>query len=322
MTAEFLKRRGVVLTLANHGKEALERVKDEVPDAVLMDLHMPVMDGLEATRLIHELPQGKSLPIIAMTAAVLPEDRARCAAAGMVDFIAKPIDPDDLVRALLKWVKPGRRPALSGTGNAVEPTGGNLPASVPGFDLEKALRRLEGNRDLLARLLLDFAAEHPGTPARLEALLQAGNKAQAVDLLHTLKGVAANLGAAALAEAARQLEQEIKAGAEPSATQGLTGALDAALGAIRTHIAPVRPGSGAPSVDRAQLTEVLNRLVPFLQEQELIPVELMDSLRDLAQADFPDKSLARLIRQVDHFDHEGALSSVVQLAALHGVILQ
>ncbi len=106
MAATLLKRRGVTVTLANHGGEAVEKVAGEIFDAVLMDLHMPVMDGIEATRRIRALPQRQALPIIAMTAAVMQEDRERCTAAGMTDFVAKPIDPDELTQTLLKWVHP------------------------------------------------------------------------------------------------------------------------------------------------------------------------------------------------------------------------
>jgi HPt (histidine-containing phosphotransfer) domain-containing protein len=279
------------------------------------------MDGLEATRLIRELPQGKLLPIIAMTAAVLQEDRDRCSAVGMVDFIAKPIDPEDMIRALQKWVKAGRQPARAGAENVVEPDSGILPASLPGFDLEMALRRLDGNRDLLARLLLGFAEEQSAVLTQLDALVQAGDEAQAVILLHTLKGVAANLGAEALAEAARQLEEELKSGNASTSRLAFADTLSATLDTIKTHIAPASSTAGEPAIDREALAQTLNRLVPHLQEHELIPVELTESLRRLAGSNWPDQPLARLIRQIDHFDHDGALASVVQLAAIHGVTL-
>ncbi len=218
MAAEFLKRRGVSLTLAGDGGEAVERVKSETFDAVLMDLHMPVMDGFEAARLIRELPQGKLLPIIAMTAAVLKKVRDGCAAVGMSDFIAKPIDPEDMIGVLLKWVKPDRQ-------------------------------------------------------------------------------------------------------APRSAMECGTDALNATPDAIKAHVAPAQLSAGEPAIDREALAEVLNRLTPYLQEQELIPVDLMESLRGLGRFDYTDKTLARLIRQVDHFDHGGALVSVVQLATVHGVTL-
>ncbi len=221
MAAEFLKRRGVFLTLAGDGGEAVERVKGETFDAVLMDLHMPVMDGFEAARLIRELPQGESLPIIAMTAAVLQKDRDRCAAVGMSDFIAKPIDPEDMIRVLSRWVKPDRQAPRSA-----------MECGIEGADV-----------------------------------------------------------------------------------------LNATPDAVKTHVAPAQPTAGEPAIDRAALAQALNRLTPYLQEQELIPVDLVESLRSLGRFDYTDKSLARLIRQVDHFDHDGALASVVQLATVHGVTL-
>jgi HPt (histidine-containing phosphotransfer) domain-containing protein len=243
----------------------------------------------------------------------------------MVDFIAKPIDPDDMIRVLLKWVKTGQSKQVP---FAIVPSpacgrgDGLLPEFVPGFELETALHRLAGNRDLLAGLLLAFAEEQAETLTRLDALAQAGDVAQAATLLHTVTGVAGNLGAAALAEAARQLEDQFKSGNASASRQGFADALNATLDAIKTHVAPARSTAEAPPVDRALLVQVLNRLTPYLREQELIPVDLMESLSSLARSNWPEKSLARLVRQVDHFDHDGALASVAQLAAVHGLTLE
>jgi len=117
------------------------------------------------------------------------------------------------------------------------------------------------------------------------------------------------------------MEEELKAGCVPVSHQNFADALNAARNAINTHIAPAQSAAGEHAVDQVVLAQVLNRLAPYLQEHELIPAELMESLHRLARSDWPDKSLARLIRQVDHFDHDGALASVVQLAAIHGVTL-
>ncbi|OQA31478.1 MAG: Signal transduction histidine-protein kinase BarA [Betaproteobacteria bacterium ADurb.Bin341] len=103
---EFLCRRGADVVLASHGGEAIDRVRHQHFDAILMDLHMPEMDGLEATRQIRALPGGREVPVIAMTAAVMAEDRQRCAELGMNDFVAKPMDPDELLRSLARWIAP------------------------------------------------------------------------------------------------------------------------------------------------------------------------------------------------------------------------
>lgn len=103
---EFLCRRGAQVVLASHGGEAIDWVRHQHFDAVLMDLHMPEMDGFEATRQIRALPAGREIPVIAMTAAVMAEDRQRCAELGMNDFVAKPIEPDELLRSLTRWIAP------------------------------------------------------------------------------------------------------------------------------------------------------------------------------------------------------------------------
>lgn len=216
---------------------------------------------------------------------------------------------------------------VKGAGHDREGWGEGSPSeggdySLPGFNLKAALHRLEGNRNLLARLLLGFVEEQSGTLAQLDALVQAGDSAQAAILLHTLVGVAANLGAETLAKAARQLEKEIKAGGQPNAMQGFADAFNTALDTIRTHVTAAVISTGSePAIGQEALTRLLNHLMPYLRKRELIPVELIESLHDLAQADTPDKYFARLIRQIDHFDHDGALASVVQLAAIHEVTL-
>jgi CheY-like chemotaxis protein len=98
--------------LAGHGIEALERLQAEPFDLVLMDVHMPVMDGLQATQLLRRLPQGAGLPVVAMTASALARDRQACLDAGMNEHLTKPIDPDELHQVLLRWIRPGARSAL------------------------------------------------------------------------------------------------------------------------------------------------------------------------------------------------------------------
>ncbi len=315
---EFLRRRGVAVTAVNHGGEALERIMAarEPFDAVLMDLHMPVVDGFEATRRIHALPGCEALPIIAMTAAVMQADREHCAAAGMVDFVAKPVDPGELTRALLKWVKPGV-PATVASGDMPQA----VPASplpqerLPGLDLEAALRRMDGDRALLVRLLQGFAGQHAHTAARLDALLKADETAQAIELLHGLKGVAANLGATALAQAAQTLTQEIKSGASLASRTAFDAALQAVLGHIAAHFSPAPGESDSGSADRRELVRVLAGLLPYLRERELIPDAIMQDLNRLVASGLFGAPLARLRSQIDHFDHDGALTTLAQISS-------
>jgi len=306
VAAGFLAKLGIVASLADNGAEAVAMVAHGSFDAVLMDLHMPVMDGLEATRRIHALPHGAAIPVIAMTAAVLDEDRARCLEAGMAGFVPKPVVPDELLRALGAHLQSVPAPAgIAADAGDVEP-----PPDLPGFDLPAALRRMGGERTLLERLLRDFVAEQADFPARLAACLDAGELHEATRRLHTLKGVAANLGVQGVAEAARQFEAEVRAGnlAElPACAARLRAALDAARAAVATLDAGAQ---AAPPPDPAAAVALLDALRPYLEERELVPDELLQRL-----AAQPGEPFARLLRRIDDFDHDGALATLAQIAA-------
>ncbi|MEI6414736.1 MAG: response regulator [Pseudomonadota bacterium] len=232
---EFLKKRGIAVTLARHGGEAVAQARQGHFDLVLMDLHMPVMDGLEATRFLRELPGWQDVPIIAMTAAVMPEDRERCTAAGMVDFIAKPIDPKALTETLRRWLS-NRDDATSGppVDKPVIITPSEPPE--PDFDLDGVLDRLDDDREMLAELLRYFIAEQTRATQHLDALITTGDTGATAKWLHSLKGAAANLGALALATAAQRLEQEVKAGAELTTHRPFITAHERAMAAISTYL--------------------------------------------------------------------------------------
>jgi len=311
VAAGFLAKLGIVVSLADDGAEAVAMAAHGHFDAILMDLHMPVMDGLEATRRIRALPHGESIPVIAMTAAVLDEDRARCLEAGMVDFVPKPVDPDELLRVLGAHLKSVPAPAPAA---AAGDAGGEPLPELPDFDLPAALRRMGGERALLERLLRDFAAEHADFPARLAACLDAGELHEAARRLHTLKGVAANLGARRVAEAARQLEAEVRAGNRPD-LPAFAARLRAALDAARAAIATLAAGApAAPPPDPGAVAALLEALRPYLEERELVPDELLQHLAALARAG-AGAPFGQLLRHIDDFDHDGALATLAQIAA-------
>ena len=212
--------------------EALgERLGDEAGsgfDAVLMDLQMPEMDGYQATLAIRALPSGRTLPIIAMTADALPSDRERCREVGMNDFLAKPIDVGQLFTALERWTSA----TTEGTaGNGGEQAEAASPAIGTGIDLERALRRLGGNRPLLGRLARDFTHDHAGDIDRLRRALEENRLEEARRLAHTLKGVAGNLAAPRMLEAASKVDAALRDGARSRA--------DAALAALTAAHAEV-----------------------------------------------------------------------------------
>lgn len=209
---EILADRGLEVSAAVDGaaavsavREALEAGLDPPFEAVLMDVQMPEVDGYEATRRIRELPGLGRLPIIAMTANAVQGDRERCLAAGMDDYVAKPIDVDELYATLARWIAPRDESRSAGDelGEAA------LFAGLPGLEPAVALSRLNGKTALYQRLLGKFAQAEREVVARIEAALGDGDYEVAARAAHTIRGGAANLAATALSEAAGRLEAAI-----------------------------------------------------------------------------------------------------------------
>jgi CheY-like chemotaxis protein len=200
-------------------------------DLVLMDVQMPRMDGLEATRVLRQDPRTATLPIIAMTANAFSEDRQACLDAGMNDHVGKPVDPEALYAKLLRWL-PLREPSSSGLQGLQEaggpPQGEPLRerlARVPGYDVEQALRHVAGQINILERALGRFVETYAlglpelldtsGTPAEVSARWH--------KVCHSVRGALTTVGAPALLEGLRSFERQLAQGAAPAvlATQGL-----------------------------------------------------------------------------------------------------
>ena len=152
VASEILEGAGFFVDIANNGQEAVDMVQANNYDAVLMDIQMPEMDGMEATRVIREMEQFKELPIIAMTAHAMAGDREKSLKIGMQDHLTKPINPQELFIALAQWVAPGERELPEGfdteTGKVSEilTEDVDLPESMVGFNMEEGLQRIGGNK--------------------------------------------------------------------------------------------------------------------------------------------------------------------------------
>jgi len=270
---ELLESAGAAVTIANHGGEAVKLLQagPESPafDAVLMDLQMPEMDGFTATRLLRADPRFQSLPIIAMTAHALTEERQRCLDAGMNDHVTKPIEPDALFAALKRWVKTrpmGAAPAAAPAKPAQE-TG--LPV-IEGVDTDGGLRRLAGNKRLFRSLLEQFAAKQKDAAAQISAALQGGDQALAGRIAHTVKGVAGNLGIGDVQSAAEKVERAIREGA--SSAQQLAGEFGSVLGRMVARIEDALPGAppqtAKSAADPAAVAAALAKLKALVEAND------------------------------------------------------
>jgi hypothetical protein len=209
---ELLEDVGVVLDVVENGSLAVNKVLNATKhyDIVLMDVQMPVMDGIEATRKIREHTQ--TLPIIAMTAHVMEEERQRCYQAGMNDHISKPIDPKQLYEVVEKWAKKNPKPLAPPLELAPPPPPSDeFPEQLLPFDLPAALKRVNNKKTLLRKVLVDFHTKYEGFMLQIhEAIAQ--QNSDAARLAHTLKGIAATLGAKELSEAAGAVESALFSG--------------------------------------------------------------------------------------------------------------
>jgi CheY-like chemotaxis protein len=216
---EILEGAGLNITLATDGQEAVNAVRENNYDAVLMDVQMPVMDGYTATREIRKDDRYKELPIIAMTAHAMAGDEDKSLEAGMNGHVAKPINPDQLFSTLQKWIKPSEKrvqvkqpevPLERSESDKAVPAEDELPQSLPGFDLPAGLERLRGNKRLYRKLLLDFGTNYTGVAGEIHKALDSKDLEQAHSLIHNLKGLAGNLAAIDLQAASVNLEKLVR----------------------------------------------------------------------------------------------------------------
>ncbi|MBF0180951.1 MAG: response regulator [Magnetococcales bacterium] len=319
---ELLADAGFQVDLAENGEVAVRMVRERVYDLVLMDMQMPVMDGVTATGHIRELPQCGQLPILAMTANAMQADRQRCLAAGMNDHIAKPIDPEELWDRLVHWLKP--RPKEPSAPPAAPPPEGEAAAPeevslmrIPGLDCELGLKRTLGKRPLYFSILKKFVAGQKRVAEQIKVALQARDWGTAERLAHTLKGVAGNIGATVLQDEAAELEQAIGAKMAMGEVMnrlvvvaGTVAELIAQLEARLADLAEVKP---KPAVDVERLRGVCLRLRELLGEDDPEAVEVLDEHVELLQSGFGQQyhPLAGAIRQ---FEYETALRLLAEVA--------
>ncbi|MFB1486373.1 MAG: response regulator [Thiocapsa sp. C3-sup] len=266
----LLEKTGARVTLVDDGAAAVAIVAKQPFDLVLMDLQMPVMDGFEATRLIRG--QAPDLPVIALSAAAMDDDRVRARTAGVDAHLAKPIDSQALYRTLSIWLAPGTaetrasalpevpEPDRPGARSGPDEPAPSLPTTLEGFDLEQGLQYAGGDAAFYHTLLRGFRDELGKELADLAERLGTGKDAgTSARMVHTLKGLAATVGAVRLSAIATRLESALRNGA--SVTAEMIGELDEALMQARARLdrlqLPVKASPGDGTRDRQRATDVV-----------------------------------------------------------------
>lgn len=346
VATELLQKLGLRVTVACNGLEALDRVRSRDFDLVLMDIQMPEMDGITATREIRKMdrPGTAHLPVIAMTAHAMSGDREKSLNAGMNDHVTKPIDPDDLLRALKRWLPAaGQTPAVPppATTDTHEPAGAEpfkhrhpvpveasptsevtLPASITGIDIALAMRHVAGDRALLLSLLRKFAAGYAGAGDAIRDDIQERRIDEALRRLHPLKGLAGTIGAGELQSAAADLEQSLGKGTTGGGelldrlllclSQVLSGISNALPGEVK--IRPAQVGEPSAAGTPKELQELLQRLKdPLLKRQPRPCRDIIEELRKNAWPDEFHAPLDELGRQLAKYQFDQAFGTLEKM---------
>ncbi|AVR96297.1 hybrid sensor histidine kinase/response regulator [Pseudoduganella armeniaca] len=314
VAAELMQVRGIGVDTAGNGREALDRLAQAGPehyDLVLVDLEMPMLDGHETTLALRRDKRFDRTPVIAMTAHALADVRERCLAEGMQDYLTKPIDPDRLYATLARWLG---RPLLPAPPAQPRPRSGAGLPELAGIDTARGLRHVAGNQVLYLQLLERFRHSQRDAAETVLAALGAGRRDEARQRVHTLRGVAGNVGANAVEAAAREVEAALADGASvpPVLLNELKVALDMAVTALDARFAAGRwddttagPAEETPAA-AVRPAEAVAHLAGLLAGFNADSVDYFDSVKPALAAVLAPALLEQLAQQIARYDFEQA----------------
>ncbi len=320
---ELINREGLSVMTVNNGEEAVNAVKEHTFDLVFMDIQMPVMDGYTATQKIRNLPQGRNLPIVAMTAHAMTGDYKKSLDSGMDGHITKPIDTDELASILLQWISPRtiieEMPIKKSDSQGKKSKPGLLPETLPGFDIQDGLTRTDNDPDLYLRLLTIFKQDYKDWFAKIQTALLSGDIDQARGLVHNIKGVSGNIGASHLFETAGELEAALESG-EDNLYQDLCKSFENELNLVLSSLKKIKPKMKepiAPVRDQdsengsQELLENIRKYKPFIKAGK--PKKCKDFMDQIKKIQFP-RALANEIdhleSQISRYNFKGSLKTL------------
>jgi PAS domain S-box-containing protein len=329
VATELLESAGASVRIANHGGEAVRFLTEgEQPppfDIVFMDLQMPEMDGFTATRLLRAQPQLKGLPIIAMTAHALAEERQRCLDAGMNDHVSKPIDPDALFATLLRWAKPRKVRDAGAKDRPTKPANAETLPEIDGVDTVGGLKRVAGNKRLYRDLLVQFAAKQSEVNSQMLAAIECGDSKLAERITHTVKGVAGNIGLGKVCAVAEKLERTIREAdaSVPAVVEEFTLVMSRQAQAIQNaihHVMLVRPAEEEmiPEFDPRAASAAIAHLRALLESSDADAAEAFHTLEGALLGICDKSQLSALGAAISEFDFDAARTKLDEITKEYG----
>lgn len=336
VATELLREAGLIVDVAENGAIALAMLDKQTAqqryDIVLMDMQMPVMDGITATQKIRAQDRFATLPILAMTANAMAGDRERCLQAGMNEHIAKPIDPEDLFAKLARALPdhhadnalpPHQVSDMTMVSETPTPTSTTL-IEIDGLDTDKGLRQSLGREALYVSLLRKFIAGQTHFATQMSDALATADWETAERVAHTLKGTAAQIGADGIYHLAQHLEMQIKERAAIATLHASTEAVAAPLKALivrMTSQLPEKETTAIPvQVSMERISELCRQLAGQLESDDFASgttIEENDAFFRLALG----QQFADIADKVENYDFTTALERLKEICGSHGITL-
>jgi len=315
------------IELAENGQEAISKIAQAKFDLILMDVQMPVMDGLAATTIIRGLPGWETVPILAMTANAFEEDRRKCIEAGMNDHLVKPVEPELLYKCLIKWlpIKKNESENKGASRIAVGKDQTRLSVAAPeeqnrlkalrqveGLDVEIGLRMLGGDISVYLRLIRQFSQKCE--TAAIDILKQnaAENYQSIMQTVHCIKGVAGNLGAIKIQELAAEMEQAVRIRSGKAQFEEQINSFVAEIRGFAEALPKERLSLENQQKDegnKGQIETILSQLAALLENNDTEAYDLFEVHKDLLIFTLGDSGL-ELERQIHEFDYRDALNTL------------
>lgn len=309
---EFLIQAGFNVDIAENGETAVSAVGEKDYDVVLMDIQMPELDGIEATKRIRSDERFADLPILAMTAHALQGDRGKSMDSGMNDHITKPIDPDELLFYLIKWIKPGHRRI----DNPEQYRNHDLEINeIPEFiniDLSKGLSKFQGNYSFYRKILVFFHEDYSKKMDDANRFFENRDFKNLKRIIHSLKGVSGNLGAVKLFNKATEIDYELKyhnhekvLDLYPEFIIYFENLLDEIETKLIFNLDLDTDDEKITDFKNAE--KLFSKLIPYLRNGDFKVVSLVSDIKETFQL---DDNIKKLINEIESFDFEDALKTI------------